>query len=177
MARRQISIEVLDADDEGPAFGEAALAALSGEAGPLGGIQVTFKHRQYDWANADALQPSLREAQAQGAVVVCSSEGGLFEYGSDEEIVANLRMLRADPSVVAVVGSVTRADELTHKLQQTGGAATRPGGSRSLMYWRARPIGGFPARWNVLSAIRSYSFNSGRPSVPAAVGSPEKFSV
>jgi hypothetical protein len=26
------------------------------------------------------------------------------------------------------VGSVTRADERTHKLQQTGGAATRPRG-------------------------------------------------
>jgi hypothetical protein len=147
MARRQTSIDVLDADDEGPAFGEAALAALSGEARPLGGIQVTFKHRQYDWANADALQPPLTEAQAQGAVVVCSSEGGLFEYGSDEEIVANLKMLRAYPSVVAVVGSVTRADELTRKLQQTGGAATRPRGLSAIGVLACK------AKWKISRAV------------------------
>jgi len=71
---------------------------------------------------------ALKEAQARGSIVMCSSEGGLFEYGSDDEIVANLKALRGHCSVVAVVGSVTRADELTQRLRQTSGAATRPRG-------------------------------------------------
>jgi len=100
---RRISIVVLDADDEGPAFGDAALAALSGTEGPLRGVDVNFQHRAYDWANADQLEVPLREALSQGALVICSSEGGLFEYGSDDEIVANLGVLRAHSSVVAVV--------------------------------------------------------------------------
>ena len=100
---RRISIVVLDADDEGPAFGDAALAALSGTEGPLRGVDVNFQHSAYDWANADQLEVPLREALSQGALVICSSEGGLFEYGSDDEIVANLGVLRAHSSVVAVV--------------------------------------------------------------------------
>lgn len=43
--------------------------------------------------------------------VLCgvSSEGGLFEYGADEEIVANLEVLYAGTAADAVVvGSVTR---------------------------------------------------------------------
>jgi hypothetical protein len=147
MAGREISITVLDTDDQGPSFGEAALAALSEADGPMHGIRVNFQHSQYDWANANDLEMPLRKAQAAGAIVVCSSEGGLFEYGSDEEIVANLKILRAYPSVVAVVGSVTRADELTQRLRQTGGAATRP---RGLSVFRELAT---KANWNTSRAV------------------------
>ena len=50
LAERQISIEVLDLDDSGPRFGEAALAALSAEGGPLRGARIAFQHIRYDWA-------------------------------------------------------------------------------------------------------------------------------
>lgn len=63
------------------------------------------------------------------AGIICSSEGGLFEYGSDSEIEANLKRLRAAAEVLAVVGSVTRADELARKLFKLGGAALHPRGS------------------------------------------------
>ena len=59
---------------------------------------------------------------------MCSSEGGLFEYGSDAEIENNLKTLRAFDEVIAVVGSVTRSDELAHRLRQNSAAATRPRG-------------------------------------------------
>jgi hypothetical protein len=144
---RQVSIVDLDGDDEGPAFGEAALAALSEEAGPLHGVRVDFQHRPYDWAKAEELEIPLQEAQERDAVVICSSEGGLFEYGSDEEIVANLQMLRRYSSVVAVVGSVTRADELTRKLRQTGGAATRPRGLAAFRELVAK------ANWRISRAV------------------------
>ena len=114
---------MLDPDDAGPAFGQSALGALSEEGGPLRGARVAFRHVRYDWAEVADLEPVLREAHAKGALVICLSEGGLFEYGSDSEIEANLKVLRTSVEVLAVVGSVTRADEPAQRLHKTSAAA------------------------------------------------------
>ena len=103
----------------------SALAALSAEGGPLRGARIAFQHIRYDWAKGDELKWVLDEAHGKGAMVICSSEGGLFEYGSDDEIMANLNVLRTCREVLAVVGSVTRADSLTQQLHKTNGAAIR----------------------------------------------------
>jgi hypothetical protein len=134
LAGREISITVPDLDDAGPTFGANALAALSQPDGPLHGIPIHFRHVPYDWSKADDLRHVLSESQAQRALVMCSSEGGLFEYGSDREIEENLRVLRSFPDVVAVVGSVTRADEPIQHVRHIGRAATRP---RGLAVFRA----------------------------------------
>ena len=128
LAQRKVSIDVLDLDDEGPAFGQNALNALAGAGGPLEGVQVAFRHVHYNWAETAHLESVLREAHEDGSVAMCSSEGGLFEYGSDSEIEANLRVLRSFAEVSAVVGSVTRADEPTQYLRKMSPAATRPRG-------------------------------------------------
>lgn len=107
---RPIVIHVLDQDDAGPFFGNNALAALMANGAPLSGLDVTFRHRHYDWNAPAALDALLRDLSASGAVVAASSEGGLFEYGSDEAIVANLTALRAG-NARAVAGSVTSDDE------------------------------------------------------------------
>jgi hypothetical protein len=60
--------------------------------------------------------------------MICSSEGGLFEYGSDDEIESNLRVLRAFPQLVAVVGSVTRSDQPVQQLRKATTPKTRPRG-------------------------------------------------
>ncbi len=60
--------------------------------------------------------------------MICSSEGRLFEYASDNEIQSNLEVLREFPEVLAVVGSVTRADEPIQRIRQMRRAATRPRG-------------------------------------------------
>ena len=116
---------MLDLDDEGPAFGQNALNALTGAGGPLQGVQVAFRHVRYNWAETAHLESVLREAHADGSLAMCSSEGGLFEYGSDSEIEANLRVLRPFAEILAVVGSVTRADEPT---QRCGRPALLPRG-------------------------------------------------
>ena len=128
LVERKITIDVLDIDEAGPKFGEAALQAISQNERALGSLSCSFRHIRYDWAKTDDLQPLLRELQSLNALAVCSSEGGLFEYGSDDEILSNLRTLRNSKSVQAVVGSVTRADEPTRLLYRTGGAAVRPRG-------------------------------------------------
>jgi len=128
LASRDVSILSLDLDDAGPAFGKAALEALVDEEGPLGGIRIDFQHQHYDWNRPDDLKPVLQSARARGAFVVCSSEGGLFEYGNDDQITANLRILREYPEVQAVVGSVTRADEASRRLHKSSSAALIPRG-------------------------------------------------
>jgi hypothetical protein len=110
LLRRPIVIHVLDQDDAGPFFGRNALAALTKDGGPLNGLDIAFDHRSYDWDQPAPLEALLRELSAANAVIAASTEGGLFEYGSDAAIVANLKALRA-AGVTCVAGSVTTADE------------------------------------------------------------------
>jgi hypothetical protein len=110
LLHRRIIIHVLDQDDAGPFFGNNALAALMQDGAPLAGLDVSFRHRHYDWNAPSLLDALLRELGDSGAVVGASSEGGLFEYGSDDAIAANLTALRAS-QVRAVAGSVTSDDE------------------------------------------------------------------
>jgi hypothetical protein len=110
LLQRPIVIHVLDPDEAGPFFGRNALAALMEDGGPLNGLDIAFDHRSYDWNQPASLEALLGELTAANAVIAASSEGGLFEYGSDEAIVANLTALRA-AGVTCVAGSVTSADE------------------------------------------------------------------
>jgi hypothetical protein len=110
---RPIAIHVLDLDDRGPRFGAAALAALQAEGGPLAGVEIGFRHIAYDWNETAALARLLRDLP-DPAIIAASSEGGLFDYGSDAAVAANLDALR-DGGAALVAGSVTRADELTRR--------------------------------------------------------------
>ena len=68
---------------------------------------MTFEHVPYDWSDPAPLAAALNEATRQDAVAAISSEGGLFEYGSDEHIAANLRALRGHgPAGCALVGAL-----------------------------------------------------------------------
>ena len=102
-------------DEAGPFFGANALTALMAEGAPLAGLDIAFEHRIYDWNKPAALEQLLRELTASAAIVAASSEGGLFEYGSDEAIVANLQALRAGGARL-VAGSVTSADESRRRM-------------------------------------------------------------
>lgn len=128
LAERAIEIDVLDLDQAGPAFGESALAALSQSNAPLHGLRIAFNHRPYNWACGEDLTGLMQRTKLEHPITICSSEGGLFEYGSDEEIVSNLRTLRSQANVVAVTGSVTRSDEPVQQLRKATTAKTRPRG-------------------------------------------------
>jgi len=113
---RPITIQVLDLEAHGPLFGANALHALSAEGGALAGVEVAFSHESYDWNRPETLDALVRQAAARGAVIAASSEGGLFEYGSDQAIVANLRALHAGGRGARLVaGSVTRADAIRRR--------------------------------------------------------------
>jgi len=119
LAHRPVAVTVLDVDKAGPAFGSRAVAALCSEGAPLHGLDVNFEHVTYDWTKASELLESLRRLGPDD-VAIGSSEGGLFEYGSDEIIAENLRVLRQDtPQDFAMVGSILRDDEIPRWIQAT----------------------------------------------------------
>ncbi len=145
---RAVAIDVLDGDSDGPTFGARALAALSAPGAPLHAVAARLRHVPYDWNDPRPLRNVLDEARAAGAVTVGSSEGGLFEYGTDEAILANLITAReAAPPDFAMLGSVTRADRPIQRLRETSQPATRP---RGLEVFRAL-VG--RAGWRVERAI------------------------
>jgi hypothetical protein len=115
LLRRPIVIQVLDPDEAGPFFGKNALAALMKDGGPLNGLEIVFDRRSYDWDRPASLEGLLRELSASKVVIAASSEGGLFEYGTDATVVANLAALRAG-GVKLVAGSVTSAEESRRRM-------------------------------------------------------------
>jgi hypothetical protein len=117
LLNRPIAIAVLDANQDGAFFGANALAALRADQGPLAGLDIGMRHHDYDWDEPAALASLVEKISSTGAVIAASTEGALFEYGSDQAIIANLRALRANGSGVRLVaGSVTCADETRRRM-------------------------------------------------------------
>lgn len=144
---RKVLVCVLDADRHGPAFGARALQALQQAGAPLAGLELAFRHLSYDWREPGGLAPALMAARDAGALVLGSSEGGLFEYGSDDDIVGNLGALAAAGTSLRVVGSVTRDDDTIRTLKLTSTAATRPRGLEVFSALAAR------AGWRVVRSV------------------------
>jgi hypothetical protein len=127
LSGRAIRIQVLDVDEAGPHFGARALEALRAPGAALAGLDIVLEHVPYDWSNADALRPIL-SGFTPSAITAGSTEGGLFDYGSDEAIVSNLRVLHeATPEGFAMVGSVVRdLATLDSRLHVTATMKARP---------------------------------------------------
>jgi hypothetical protein len=127
LRRREIVIAVLDLDARGPAFGVRAVTALCEPAAPLSGLDLTFRYLSYEWSDAAQLGKALEGLNANDAACGVSSEGGLFEYGSDEEIVSNLRAAHEGTAQDAVVvGSVTREGGAVRASLIANRVTTRP---------------------------------------------------
>jgi hypothetical protein len=110
---RPIRIFVMDIDTIGPSFGALATSALTTEGHALSGLDLQFLHQVYDWNDARPLALKIAHSAKSGAIVAVSSEGGLFEYGADDTILANLKaMLGVGSAAPVVVGSVTSADSI-----------------------------------------------------------------
>jgi hypothetical protein len=126
VAHREIAVSVLDLDDQGPAFGALAFEALQTGSAPLHGLRIRFHHEMYNWAESGELRRILGPKAAEQSLCAVSSEGGLFEYGSDDEIAANLTTLHElTPPDTIVVGSACRESELT-RIHTGIGVTLRP---------------------------------------------------
>lgn len=124
---RAIQIHVLDLRQEGSDFGARALEAMRAEGGALQGLDIQFHAHPYDWDRHAMLQEILEGISPGDAILAASSEGGLFDYGSDGAIVANLRCLHGHMGANGKVsGSVTRSDGPGAYLKDTRQFALRP---------------------------------------------------
>jgi hypothetical protein len=123
---RKIFVHVLDRERTGPDFGARALAALRDPGAPLHGLDVSFEYVRYEWSDVTVLRQLLGRLGTEGSVIAGSSEGGLFVYGTDEEVVANLEVLRSGtPDNAIVVGSMSRSDGPAGVLNKRGQLAIR----------------------------------------------------
>jgi hypothetical protein len=123
---RAATIVVLDVDAAGAEFGGKAVEALKASGGPLSEMTVGFHHAAYDWSDASQL-PGLLASLPADAVCAVSSEGALFEYGTDQQIVENLRALRiTSPTAAAFVGTVTRDSAATRASRASTRVTTIP---------------------------------------------------
>jgi hypothetical protein len=124
---RPITVAIVDPDSEGPAFAANAFRRLSEPDAPLHGLRMDVHHAPIAWSQLDQLSETLAKLGAQDAVCGISSEGALFEYGSDEEITSVLAALHSTTAANAfIVGSVTRKGACAEAAQRASLAATRP---------------------------------------------------
>lgn len=124
---RRIDVAIFDLDPHGPSFGNRVLNILCESGAPLSGLDVNYRHLTYNWSQTDQLPDVLAGLHAADAICAISSEGGLFEYGSDDQIIANLGALHASTAPDAFfVGSVTRDSELIRAAHADIQIPTRP---------------------------------------------------
>jgi len=112
---RPITIDVFDAQQDGPSFGGRTLLALTAPGEPLHGLHVQLHRHAYDWNDTTPLACWLAGLAAGGGIIAASSEGGLFEYGTDDTIVTNLTALER-AGVPLVAGSVTSSSEVRKRM-------------------------------------------------------------
>lgn len=106
---RRIRIHVLDLDPTGPSFGARAVEALREPGAALAGLDVALVAVSYNWTHPAPLSALLEDLGIARSVVAVSSEGALFEYAADEDVVANLKVIgECAPSGTFVVGPVVR---------------------------------------------------------------------
>jgi hypothetical protein len=124
---RRICIHILDIDQEGPHFGARAVEALRQEGAPLAGLDVSLEATSYDWEKPDSLREVIGGLEHK-AVMAGSTEGGLFDYGSDEVIAANLKALHnSTPPDFVMVGSLVQDREtLDPRLRMAPDFKNRP---------------------------------------------------
>lgn len=135
LAGRKVTIVIYDLDADGPAFAASMLESL--KQGPLAGCDVAIDHVAGNWQDTEKLS-SLVGGFPADAVVAATSEGGLFEYGSDADITGVLKAL--GPRAAIVTGSVTHANRLNDLLRRHSRAATIPRGAERFA-WLIAPVG------------------------------------
>jgi hypothetical protein len=91
LKNREIEINVFDIDRFGPSFAKNCIESLKATGNCFSGLNVSFNHFLYNWNDTNILYEFLQKRKEW--LKISSSEGGLFEYASDEDIIRNLNVL------------------------------------------------------------------------------------
>ncbi len=121
-----IHIHVLDVDARAPHFGSRCVEALRGQGAPLHDLDISLSRSDYDWNDTARLRELLREANKEDPIAVGSSEGGLFDYGSNRAILENLTAIRdGTPKDFVFVGSLSLDEEITRLMLEASKSTLR----------------------------------------------------
>lgn len=105
LKRRKIEINILDIDTYGPNFAERCIDVLKQPGERFHGLDLTLNIIHYDWSQSEALLKMCSERSDW--IQLCSSEGGLFEYGSNSDIIENLNHFFINsPADARITGSL-----------------------------------------------------------------------
>ena len=91
LKNREIEINVFDIDRFGPTFAKNCVESLKSIGNYFSGLNISFNHIYYNWNDTTVLKDFL--LMRKEWLIIASSEGGLFEYASDEDIIRNLNIL------------------------------------------------------------------------------------
>jgi hypothetical protein len=142
---REVRVLVMDRDEKGPAFGRSALERWLSPGGPLQGLSIDFEHTPYDWNDMSGMDRALAGVPP-AALLALSSEGGLFDYGDDERVLAHLRLLGdRGPAHTMVSGTLSSPDRAGRLLNQ-GSLAIHPRSVKALELLASR------SGWRVVEA-------------------------
>jgi hypothetical protein len=101
---REIEINVFDIDRFGPFFAANCIESLKSDGNYFSELNISLKYINYNWNKPSVLREFL--STKRDCLTFASSEGGLFEYASDEEIIRNLNVLSENcPENTKTVGS------------------------------------------------------------------------
>ena len=104
---KKIELNILDVDDYGPYFAISSARELISDEGALKGISLSCRHIDYNWRDVTGLDELLKERAEW--VTLFSSEGGIFEYGEEEDIINTLRVIsRNTGNQTAFCGSLVK---------------------------------------------------------------------
>ena len=132
---RRIEIHLLEIDTTGPHFAARSLAALRRSGEEFGTLDLDLRFHNTSWGDEAAWAAILEDGGRD--LCFCSSEGGLFEYGSPEEIRRVLDILADHPAVTTVVSGSCLLDReaidpTITALADTSGSALRFFGRKGL---------------------------------------------
>jgi hypothetical protein len=107
LKNREIEINVFDIDRFGPSFAKNCIESLKSTGNYFSGLNVSLNHIYYNWNDTAILNEFLQKRTEW--LKISSSEGGLFEYASDEDIIKNLDVLYNNSlDNMKIVGSLIR---------------------------------------------------------------------
>ena len=107
LKNREIEINVFDIDRFGPGFAKNCVESLKSTDNYFSGLNISLNHIYYNWNDTSGLKDFLIKRKEW--LNIASSEGGLFEYASDEDIIRNLNILYDNSSKnMKIVGSAIR---------------------------------------------------------------------
>jgi hypothetical protein len=126
LINRDVHLHILDCDEIGPNFGLAAIKTMQQPEAPFSKLKLTANHIPYNWSDITPFKSLMQQLKEKQAIVLVASEGGLFEYGSDEDILAHLQLIKQLGPGIGCAGTVVRNSSTAHAIKKMSGMSIRP---------------------------------------------------